>query len=426
LTNLVPIDEHSINWIFQPMEAFLIGLGLYLATLVLIWLQNRLVSPHSPFRQYLQTIVNVELLACLSIYQFFLGGFRIFSEQPFETLSLVFLLGLYFGGLIFFKATSRGKKEYADILLIMPFAIPFLLLVFLFDLLKFFPSEDLHRIIMGESNTFLDNVALYSGIIIYLVILMAILPYLIQKIWNCKPLKNAMLEEKLSELCKKAKFKHSGFKNWTILKHSSTAAIIGVMPSCRYILFTDRLLREVPPDSVEAILAHEIGHNYHRHLLAYPFVIFGLSLLLTVVSWYFSPWLAKLLFLGNATYPGAVWNWAFPFALFFSYAIIVMLYFRYIFGFFSRLFERQADLHVFKLGIPAQHMIQALDHIGISTGNTHNVPNWHHYSIQQRMNFLKSAEKHPTLILKHHRKVKIFLSLYLVLLVLSIILLIIL
>lgn len=96
------------------------------------------------------------------------------------------------------------------------------------------------------------------------------------------------------------------------------------------------------------------------------------------------------------------------------------LYYRIVYGLFSRLFERQADLHVFALGVPPEAMIEALDNVGIGTGFTHLVPNWHHYRIKERIDFLKQAMLDPSLVAKHHRKVWIALGIYLGLLLLLI------
>lgn len=93
------------------------------------------------------------------------------------------------------------------------------------------------------------------------------------------------------------------------------------------------------------------------------------------------------------------------------------VYFRYVFGYFSRIFERQADLHVFKLNIPASDMVEALDILGESAGNIHNEPNWHHYGIQQRMDFLNRADRDRSLIAKHAWRVRLSLVAYFILLI---------
>jgi STE24 endopeptidase len=77
-----------------------------------------------------------------------------------------------------------------------------------------------------------------------------------------------------------------------------------------------------------------------------------------------------------------------------------------VFGYFSRLFERQADLTAIELGLPSDSMVKALDTVGVAAGNIHQHPSWHHYSIEQRINFLQAAAKDPSIIKKHEQKIR--------------------
>lgn len=379
---------------------------LYIVILALIFFQNRIFK--KPKRKIL-VWVNLLLLTFLAFYQFVFEGWRIFDFQPFQIIPLTFALGLYFLGLLVFEASYSSRKNFSEIRLIAPFALPFMLLVFFFDLLQFFPS----KIFTNDSP--LGNFLFFVLTILVLGILMIFLPYWIQKIWNCKPLNRPNLEERLNEICKRANFNHAGFKTWTVLNHSLTAAIIGIVPRYRYILFTRRLLDEMPEHSIEAILVHEIGHSYHKHLLIYPFIILGMSVGIGLLSYLFHPLLADFLNSMYLIYPSQLWSSVYPLLLFAFYAIGVLIYFRIVFGLFSRLFERQADLHVFTLGIPAQYMIEALDYIGKVT-NSHHTPNWHHWGIQQRIDMLKQAIEDPRVVAQHSRCVRKYLVGYFILL----------
>jgi STE24 endopeptidase len=50
-------------------------------------------------------------------------------------------------------------------------------------------------------------------------------------------------------------------------EQAANAVMIGLVPRFRYVLLTDRLLRELEPDELEAVLAHELGHAKKHHLL---------------------------------------------------------------------------------------------------------------------------------------------------------------
>jgi STE24 endopeptidase len=111
------------------------------------------------------------------------------------------------------------------------------------------------------------------------------------------------------------------------------------------------------------------------------------------------------------------WEALYPILLFVPFVAASALYFRFVFGYFSRLFERQADLYLYELDIPPAHMIEALDEIAHAAGGIHNIPNWHHGSIQDRIDFLNNTTRKPQLISAHHRKVRRSLAIYIILLI---------
>ena len=181
-------------------------------------------------------------------------------------------------------------------------------------------------------------------------------------------------------------------------------------------MFTEKLLQQFTDEEIEAILVHEIGHSRHRHLLLYPFILMGMLLVGSLIFIFILQplllnWKIDALFQSDTFFSS--------FILFFTYALFLGLYFRFVFGFFSRLFERQADLHIFEYSSPPTSMIQALDHIATLSGSIHQKPSWHHFSIQERINFLQAAIQDRRLVVKHHRKVKMWLWLYFILFGLS-------
>lgn len=435
MISLTPIGEPEASlgasWLYSPIEAFLLGLGIYGLLLVLIYMQSRHLSgPKRGNKDRIFVLVNLELLSFLFFFHFLVGAPRIFEQMTFigipQTALALFSLMLYLGGVAVFHYSSFDSKRHLhstdprskvsnavhELRLLAPFMIPFLFLTFLFDLLKMVPNNYL-----PDSTDSIAPIIFFVGVTLCVVlIVMIFLPFFIQKIWKCQPLENSPLKDRLEELCRRAHFRQSGLKTWTVLNHSLTAAIIGIVPRFRYVMFTKRLLKELPGSSVEAILAHEIGHNYRRHLLIYPIIIFGMTVVAGLFSMFTSQTIEESLALADLRHPSHLWGILYPVVIFIPYAIIIALYFRYVFGLFSRLFERQADLHVFTLKIAPQHLIHALDYVGAATGNSHRQPNWHHYSIQERIDFLNAATQDPSLIEKHHRRVKYALIGYLTLL----------
>lgn len=354
-------------------------------------------------------LVNIEWALAVAFFIFFLGSHRaIFLWfHPFgQTAFAILLFTLYFIILylaVYWLENKWSGKNWAKgeagsgVRFLIPFSIPFIALILLNDI--FDSAQQLDFIAKLQAPY---DILLYgSAAALAVAFLILLHPRLAVKIWRSPPLKDQELMERMEALCKKAGFTHSGIKEWPVKNRSLTAAIIGMASWSRYVLFSPKLLEVASRDASCAILAHEIGHWRHRHLLIYPFIIFEIialsllsaSLLLEPLQHYISadqtPLDAALIHAGT----------------FAAAALCMGLFFRLIFGYFSRLFERQADLFPLKLGIPADHVIEALDTIATAAGNIHTSPSWHHCSIAQRIDFLNAVKADPSMIEKHSRKV---------------------
>ena len=438
--NINPLEIRQ-DWIASPLAAFLCGLAAYGVVLGLIAFQNHLRTKWKRRKKGgMLILVNIELLLFFCFFYYVLGAQRIFNYLPilghFQILPTMLALGMYLVGILVFHSTSHvpSRSSHADIYssldyamlqvrLILPFSIPFLLFTFILDLYSLYSFSNGESGINSETLNASDAAVLIGGSIAFMILIMIFLPFFIQSIWKCKPMDNKELEARLEKICLRAKFKHAGMKVWTIMHDSLTAGILGIIPRFRYVMFTKRLLKEFSPESLEAILAHEIGHSYRKHLLIYPFIIMGMLVCAGLFSILFSKSLINFLLLENHLSPSFLWSILDPFFLFLSYAVIFILYFRFVFGYFSRQFERQADLHVYELNVPPAHLVQALDHVAVATGYSHRVPSWHHFSIQQRIDFLKSTMESPQKIAAHHRFTYGSLLGYLLILILGILLL---
>jgi STE24 endopeptidase len=64
-------------------------------------------------------------------------------------------------------------------------------------------------------------------------------------------------------------------------------------------------------------------------------------------------------------------------------------------------------------------MVEALDRLAVSAGNIHLEPNWHHYSIQQRIDFINQADSNRSLIRRHSKQVHSSLIIYFLSLLIS-------
>lgn len=425
LINTVPENVHP--WITSVWGAFIGSMILYMAFCALFLMETFL------FRKFLKKqlnilsiLVHLQLLLYLIIYQYIFDAGRLFQliphMQKVQSINTLWQLFLYMGGLFIFHTfhsnafslinlESRFSYAFKQIKLLIPFTIPFILLTLMLDL--FYQTAHLTSL----SNEVIEWTAL-SFSLLFLFFLLIFFPYFIQKIWACTPFPEGDLKNRLTQICQKAHFKHAGMKIWTIMNDHLTAGIIGVIPNFRYVMFTERLLKALPPESIEAILAHEIGHNKYRHLLLYPFILSGMTVCAGLFFYLTSDLLLNILKTANVSYPFLWWDLLNPVIILSLYGLIFVGYFRFVFGYFSRLFERQADLHLFELGISPSHLIHALKAVAYTSGG-YESPNWHHYSIKQRVEFLYACMQNPLLVRKHHRKVKIVLGIYFLLLLVA-------
>ena len=225
----------------------------------------------------------------------------------------------------------------------------------------------------------------------------------------------------MEEFCRKQNFKYTDIMLWPLYEGKMlTAGVMGLSKRYRYLLITPALLKTLTPYEIEAVLAHEIGHVKKYHLQLYLLLFMGFGL---VASLFASPLLYIVLnsnfffHIINATKIDpetalTFWGTAPIF-------IIMLIYFRYVFGFFMRNFERQADAQVFKLLGDSTPLISSLEKIGWLSGNIRDKPSWHHFGIGQRVDFLEKCSKDKSLIARHDRKLYGSLILFLALMAFS-------
>ncbi len=181
---------------------------------------------------------------------------------------------------------------------------------------------------------------------------------------------------------------------------------MGLIKQFRYLLVGPILLKILDPDELESVLAHEIGHIKNRHMFFYLFFILGYTLfsygLLKIIYAFIlsRDFLFHLLFSNNQSNNNLLSTISIAFILLF-----ILFYFRYIFGFVSRNFERQADISALELKGNANGIISALNKIAAAGSHSRTAPSWHHFSIAQRTEFLEDCQQHPGLVNKHHKRV---------------------
>jgi len=356
------------------------------------------------------------VLFALNIYGMSLPSF--FIDLPvfrlIPTLQALVFLGLFIGYMaivwacayesqrrIYESRVSRASYVLSNISFAVPVLLPWLILSGFSDIILALPFQWPKRLLAtttGEIVYFLT----------FLFLITIIGPALIQKFWQCKPLEAGPDRTRIENLCRRAGLKFNNIMYWPIFGgRMITAGVMGLIARFRYILVTDALLSLLTTDEIEAVIAHEIGHIKRKHLLFYLFFFVGYIILsyatfdlIIFFILYIQPFFGFISHTGldQTTIMSGI----------FSLVIIAMflVYFRFIFGYFMRNFERQADTYVYRLFNSARPLISTLKKIAVTSGQPPDKPNWHHFSILERVEYLSRCETDRNWINRHDRKIR--------------------
>jgi len=120
--------------------------------------------------------------------------------------------------------------------------------------------------------------ALFMGLFILMAQLAPVVLFPI--FYKFEPLENEELRRRLVTLSEHAGTRVRGVYRWRLSEKSkkANAALTG-LGATRRIILADTLLDNYAPEEIEAVLAHELGHHVHRHILKSIVVQAGTTLL---------------------------------------------------------------------------------------------------------------------------------------------------
>ncbi len=388
-----------------------------------------LERPHENLDHLIQSRISRLSIVALILFAVDIYGFKltfIFSGIKFfevlPTVKAVFFIGLYLLYLIMiwnaaypvqnrYFAGDVSKKDYilSNVSFSLPALLPWFCLSMAADLLSLLtwqPAQNFLKSTMGE-----------IGYISFFLFATAVFgPVFIRKIWNCKPLKPGYTRSRIENICKKAGLAYSDILQWDLFGgNMMTAGVMGFVGRFRYLLVTPALVNVLSDEELDAVMLHEIGHVRKYHMVFYLLFFAGFMACNFV---FFEP-VMLLLYLLEPVYKLFAWigterATVHPILISMTMIGAFILYFRFIFGFFMRNFERQADLHVYEFTHDASALISTFHKIASYSRQSMDKPNWHHYSIGERVRFLERCEKDPFLIRSHHSKVRKMIAAYLV------------
>jgi len=303
-----------------------------------------------------------------------------------------------------------SKREYvtSNISFSIPVLLPWVFLSVTVDVINLLPFNTLKSYVLSAE----------GQIIYFMFFLFAIAifgPLLIQKFWGCRSLEYSWTRHQIDSLCQRTNMKYKDILIWPLFGgHMITAGVMGLVKQFRYILITPALLRHLEPIEIDAVIAHEIGHIKKKHLLFYLFFFIGFLIVFLSAAGPMNYILTYIMFhFIEIDYFGSGHSSLFSINLTVFIILIFIFYFRYIFGFFMRNFERQADVYAYSIMKDSWPLISTFEKITLTSGQSPERPNWHHFSIKERIDFLKKCETDKSWIKKHDSKVNKSMIIYL-------------
>ncbi|MBM3977288.1 MAG: hypothetical protein FJ299_09895, partial [Planctomycetes bacterium] len=205
--------------------------------------------------------------------------------------------------------------------------------------------------------------ALHAAAVVGIVLLTA--PLVLRYTMDVRALPQGALRTALEHVGARARFRCLGLYAWNTEGRMANAAILGLTPRTRAVVFTDALLEQLSLAELCAVYAHEIGHAARNHLLA----LAGLTIVMLVGG----GWLIE------ACLPPEEW-WSLLGLL-----PVLGAWFAAV-GWLSRRFELEADLHAFDVLDDPRALVSALQRV--SGMHAEDRDSWRHFSSARRIQFL--------------------------------------
>ena len=120
----------------------------------------------------------------------------------------------------------------------------------------------------------------WAMFMVLFIVLAQVAPLILFPIfYKFEPLENEDLKQRLVRLSERAGTRIRGIYKWNLSEKSKKAnAVLTGLGATRRIILADTLLDHYSAEEIEAVLAHELGHHVHKHILKSIFVQAGITL----------------------------------------------------------------------------------------------------------------------------------------------------
>lgn len=167
------------------------------------------------------------------------------------------------------------------------------------------------------------------------LLLFIVLPRFVKPALGLKRLPTGAFRERMVALAARMRVRLTDLLLWPTQGSLVNAMIVGVVPSARYVIFTDRILDELNSEEIDAVFGHELGHAKHGHL---PF--YACFFLLSSVAVFSTAAMILKQLDAHARLPTELWSEFLPLPPLMAMALYIFI----VFGYLSRVCERQADV----------------------------------------------------------------------------------
>ncbi len=407
LVVIVALETREIT--IAPGLPWLQALTFFLLKGVFFWLSLRLYRVIRKIRgsaDYFRAESTLSALAVLvflgDVYlldlHYYLGFLPFIKQMPM----LASLVGLALFYLYLSLVWLMLRKDYENVFTVIRpphaflgeqfrnsavVAMPWLMLSLLYGFLVLVPIPAWQMFLSGDWG----ELVIFVG---YLMTLPYWFPGFLAKMMGCQPLPPGEERRRIETFCLRQRIVFGEIYSWPLFGgRVLSAGVLGFAGRFRYLLLTPALLEVAKTEELEAVIAHEIGHVKKHHLLLYLllFMAFGMFLQFGLEPMLQAFMGAEFFLVLLFDFEGAPAALA-PFIAGIPLLVTLLLYVRFIFGFFMRNFERQADLYSYRVMGGAGPLASILEKIAWLGGNIRERPNWHHFGIGQRVDYLKDCE----------------------------------
>ena len=218
-----------------------------------------------------------------------------------------------------------------------------------------------------------EEVALYNALFAaaLLAVFALFLPAILRNTWDTVPIEERGVRALLDAVAERARFRCKGLYLWRTGHLMSNAAVVGLLPWHRVVLFSDSLVAQLSPRELVAVFAHEIGHTKRHHVAVF-------------VCWVLAFFLGADVVATHAP-GGELGAWLLFGAMLGGWFVV--------FGYMSRRFELDADLFALEQTGDAEALASALERVvGV---HARRETTWRHFSTADRVLFLRATAREP-------------------------------